>query len=137
VAVERAFVIESLTGFSSFVQIGVFGLDRTARELAAGVRGVTPAASGLHGEWVAALNGRPCSRGEGGRVGMECLGCCQSNKPGEKGSYDKRTPASRHGSSHTRFLASVNLLEHVRRLRTSNSTRERAWIERLPSFFIA
>lgn len=129
-AVERAFAIESSAGFSSFVQIGVFGLDGTAWELAAGVRGVTPAASGLHGQWVAALNGRPCSRRKSGRIGMERRGCCQSDKSGEEESYDKRTPTSRHGSSHTRFLASVNL-------RTSNSTRERAWIERLPLFFVA
>jgi hypothetical protein len=40
---------------------------------------------------------------------MERLGCRQSNKPGEKEGYDKRTAASRHGSSHTRFFSGVNV----------------------------
>jgi hypothetical protein len=47
---------------------------------------------------------------------MEGLSCCQSNKPGEKKGYDNRTPASRHGSSHTRFFSGVNLAFILREL---------------------
>lgn len=68
--IERAFVVQPRSGLSPFVQIGIFGLDAMARELATGGRRVTPAASGLHGKWVVALNGFSCSGREGSRIGL-------------------------------------------------------------------
>lgn len=59
--IERAFLIQSSARFSSFIQVGIFGLGAMARKLAAGGRRITSAASGVHGKWVVALNGPPRS----------------------------------------------------------------------------
>jgi len=54
-------VVEPPAGFSSFIEIGILGLDAMAWELAAGSRRITPASSGLHWKRVVALNGSSCS----------------------------------------------------------------------------
>ena len=60
-AIERTFSIESSAGFSSFIELGILGIDAVARELAAGSRRITPAPPGLHRKRIVALNGFSCS----------------------------------------------------------------------------
>jgi hypothetical protein len=59
--VERAFVVQPPSRLRPFVEIGIFRLGAMVRELAAGGRRITPAASGVHGQRVIALNGFSCS----------------------------------------------------------------------------
>jgi hypothetical protein len=74
-------------------------------------RRITPAASGLHGKRVVALNGFSCPGRQGGRIGMACLGRCdigQYRKEQSRGESDE-TILSVHVLSDSRFLGGVNV----------------------------
>jgi hypothetical protein len=84
-------------------------LDWSAWELAAGGRRITPAASGLHGQWVIALNGFSCSGCEGRRIGMNYLGRRDTGQYREEQSRDEgeETLLNVHVFIDSRFLAGV------------------------------
>ena len=74
-----------------------------------GGRRITPAASGLHGKRIVTLNGFSCSGRQGGRIGMACLGRCdtgQYRKEESRGESDD-TILSVHVLSDSRFMAGV------------------------------
>jgi hypothetical protein len=80
------------------------------RELAAGGRRITPAASGVHGQWVITLNGFSCSGCEGRRIGMNYLGCRDTSqyRKGQGRGEGEETLLNVHVLIDTRILAGVN-----------------------------
>lgn len=101
-------MVEPSSGLGSLVQIGIGGENRPAWELAAGVRGVAPSASGFHRQWVIALNSPPCFWREGGGIGMDRRDFRDRGQHGQQEDRGNKQSADTHASIHTRILACVN-----------------------------